>query len=105
VPSTLPYGYHFRAGTVARYGALSAASATYTDGLRTLTVFQTAASRMAFPQVGVPMKMGNASARLLDLGYFRVMIWQSRGINYALAGNLPIPALLLVADELTAQRP
>ncbi len=105
VPSALPYGYRFRAGAVARHGALSAASATYTDGARTLTVFQTAASQMAFPLMGMPVKSGTLDARLLDLGYFRVMIWQSRGINYALAGSLPAPALLLVADELTARRP
>ncbi len=104
MPVSLPYGYQFRDGAVSRHGALVASAATYADGVRTLTVFQTPSSKMAFPQVGVPVTLDTVGARLLDLGYFRVLIWQSRGINYAVAGSLPAPALMLIAEEISPER-
>lgn len=100
LPLSLPYGYRFRHGGVSRHGALTASSATYTDGVRALTVFQTPSSRMAFPQVGVPVPLGAGDARALDLGYFRILVWRSRGTNVALAGNLPVAALVLIAEEI-----
>ncbi len=104
LPGSLPYGYRFREGTVSRYGALTASAATYTDGVRALTVFQTPSSKMAFPEVGIPITLEVAGARLLELGYVRVLIWPSRGITYALAGTLPDLALRLIADEINSTR-
>ncbi len=104
MPASLPYGYRFRDGAVSRHGALVASTATYTDGVRAVTVFQTPSSKMAFPQVGVPISLETVDARLLDLGYFRVLIWRSREINYAVAGSLPAAALLLVAAEINSLR-
>jgi outer membrane lipoprotein-sorting protein len=104
VPPTLPYGYRFRAGAVVHHAALTSTSASYTDGVRTLTVFVTASAQMAFPQIGVPMKMANGDARLLDVGYFRVLIWQEGGTTYAMAATLSPSRLLLVASALT-QKP
>lgn len=100
VPASLPYGYRFRDGAVSQYGALITSAATYTDGVRALTVFQTPSSKMTFPRVGRPVTLEAADAQLLDLGYVRVLIWQRRGITYALTGSLPGPALVLIADEL-----
>ncbi|HTE02518.1 MAG TPA: hypothetical protein VK739_00115, partial [bacterium] len=95
------YGYRFRDGAISQYGALVTSAATYTDGVRTLTVFQTPSSKMAFPRVGVLVKLESTDAQLLDLGYVRVLIWQRRGITYALAGSsLPESAFVLLADEL-----
>jgi outer membrane lipoprotein-sorting protein len=103
VPLTLPYGYRFHTGAVVRHGALISTSASYGDGVRTLTVFVTPAARMAFPQVGTPVKMDAGAARLLDVGYFRVLMWQVRGANYALAATLSASRLLFVANALLAQ--
>ena len=101
VPASLPYGYRFRDGAISQYGALVTSAATYTDGVRTLTVFQTPSSKMAFPRGGVLVKLESTDAQLLDLGYVRVLIWQRRGITYALAGSsLPESAFVLLADEL-----
>jgi len=69
--------------------------------VRTLTVFQTPSSKMAFPRVGVPVTLESTDAQLLDLGYVRVLIWQWRGITYALVGSsLPGSAFVLLADEI-----
>ena len=72
-------------------------------GMDALTVYQTPSSKMAFPRVGMPVKLEAAEARLLDLGYVRVLIWQWRGITYALAGSLPAAALIVIADEMTSR--
>ena len=104
VPPTLPYGYRFRTGAVVRHGALTSASASYTDGVRTLTVFLTPSSRMALPQVGIPVKTDVGAARLLDVGYFRVLMWQVGGTTYAVAATLSPSRLFQVAIAL-AQRP
>lgn len=108
-PSTVWRGYHFREGTVARHGAFAAAAATYTDGVHVLTVFETPSSKMAFPSIGAragpvgrPGAEHDPEARLLDLGYFRILTWQARGLNFAVAGSLPAQALVAVANELTA---
>jgi len=60
---------------------------------------------MAFPQVGVPVAFGSGSARFLDLGYFRVVLWQRGGVNFAVLGTLPGTILLQAAEELGASRP
>ncbi len=98
VPPTLPFGYRFRTGAVVHHGSLTSTSASYTDGVRTLTVFVTASSQMAFPQVGVPVQRDTGTARLLDVGYFRVLMWQVGGTTYALAATLSPSRLLLVAS-------
>ena len=104
-PPLLLGRYRFRDGRIAHHGAFSAAVSTYSDGIGVLTVFQTPSSRMAFPQVGVPVAFGGRSARFLDLGYFRVVLWQQEGINFAVLGTLPGTLLLQAAEELGAARP
>jgi len=105
VPPLLLGRYHFREGRIAHHGAFSAAVATYSDGISVLTVFQTPSSRMAFPEVGDPVTAGGRSARFLDLGYFRVILWQHGGTNYAVLGNVPGTVLLQAAGEVSAARP
>jgi hypothetical protein len=59
---------------------------------------------MAFPQVGVPVAFGGTSARFLDLGYFRVVLWQREGVNFAVLGTVPGALLLQAAKELGTAR-
>jgi len=104
VPTLLLGQYRFRDGRIAHHGAFSAVVSTYSDGIGVLTVFQTPSSRMAFPEVGVPIAFGKGSARFLDLGYFRVVLWQREGVNFAVLGTLPGTILLQAAAELGAAR-
>ncbi|HEY6102374.1 MAG TPA: sigma-E factor regulatory protein RseB domain-containing protein [bacterium] len=104
-PATLLGQYRFRDGRIAHHGAFSAAVATYSDGISVLTVFQTPSARMAFPAVGDPVMAGSGPARFLDLGYFRVLLWQRRGVNFAVLGNVPGAILLQAVDELNAAQP
>jgi len=48
--------------------------------------------------------MEGGAARLLDVGYFRVLMWQVGATTYALAATLSPSRLLLVASAL-APRP
>lgn len=103
-PPILLGRYRFRDGRLAHHGAFSAAVSTYSDGISVVTVFQTPSSRMAFPAVGDPVAVGSGSARLLDLGYFRVVLWQREGVNFAVLATLPAAVLLRAAGELSAAR-
>ncbi len=105
VPPRLLGRYAFRDGRVAQHGAFSAAVATYSDGISAITVFQTPSARMAFPEVGEPIAFGAGTARVLDLGYFRVLLWQRAGANFAVLGNVPATILLQAASELGVVRP
>jgi sigma-E factor negative regulatory protein RseB len=101
-PPALAGGYRFLHGTTAEYGAFSAAMATYGDGVSALSVFQTPSGRMAFPQAGVSVVLpGGGTGRLLDLGYFRILMWEARGLRLAAVGVLPPASLIALAGELT----
>ncbi len=106
-PPRLLNRYVFRDGRVARHGAFAAAAATYSDGVGVVTIFQTPASRMAFPNVGRETVVGSMRGplgRFLDLGYFRVVLWQSRATNFAVLGNVPQTVLMAIAAELTGMK-
>lgn len=103
VPSrVLRFG--FRDGRIARHGVFEAATLTYTDGVSVVTIFQTPTARMAFPSAGREIRIGRGRARILDLGYFRVLLWQSRGMNFAAVGTVPPTVLIALADELSPAR-
>lgn len=94
-------GLRFRSGTVARHGALTAVTAQYTDGVGVVSVFQTPASRMAMPE-GATVALRGMQGRWLDLGYFRILMWQSGGVSFAVIGTLPLHTLITIAEELNA---
>ncbi len=102
-PATLPMGYRYRQGTVTRFGPVVAASATYSDGVSTLTLFQTPTSRMGLPQAGEVLRLPEGSGRFLDLGYFRILIWESRGLRMAAVAPLPPTSLAIIAQAVDAE--
>jgi len=104
-PATLPMGYQYRQGTVARYGPVLAAMATYSDGASTLTIYQTPTSRMALPQSGEPIRLPEGDGRFLDLGYFRILMWESHGLRMAAVGPLPPASLAVIAQAVNASEP
>lgn len=101
-PARVGIGYGFRSGSVARYGAFMAVSLLYSDGVNVVSVFQTPSARMASPEIGTPIAMRTGRGRWLDLGYFRMLTWQSEGISFAIMGTLDPQALVAIAEELNA---
>ncbi len=104
-PVALPMGYRFQHGNVARFGPVSAATVTYSDGVSKLTLFQTPTSRMALPQSGEPIRLHRSNGRFLDLGYLRILMWESRGLRLAAVGTLPVTALATIADAVNSAGP
>ncbi len=104
-PAALPMGYRYRQGTVTRYGPVVAAMATYSDGVSTLTIYQTPTSRMALPQAAEVVRLPGGSGRFLDLGYFRILMWESRGLRMAAVGPLPPEQLAVIAKAVDATEP
>lgn len=101
-PKTLAGTHRFLHGTTARYGAFSAATVTYGDGVSVLSIFQTPSRRMAFPQAGTAVSLGaRRSGRLLDLGYFRILMWEAGGLRFAAVGLLAPAQLIALANELS----
>jgi sigma-E factor negative regulatory protein RseB len=100
-PPAVAGGYRFLQGTTAKYGAFSAATVTYGDGVSVLSVFQTPSRQMAFPQAGVSVALpGGGTGRLLDLGYFRILMWETAGLRLAAVGVLAPAQLIALAGEL-----
>lgn len=104
LPPRLLDRFAFREGRVAEHGAFTAATATYTDGVSVVTVFQTPTSRMAFPNVGQAVQTAAGAARFIDVGYFRVLVWQAEGLNQAVVGNVPRAVLIAIAESLLGSR-
>ncbi len=104
-PGTLGGVYTFQSGTIARHGALMAVSLLYSDGVNIVSLYETPSSKMAFPALGTSLVMRSGRGRWLDLGYFRVVIWESGGISFAILGTLPAESLVAMAEELNAVKP
>ncbi len=104
-PRALPRGYQYRQGTVTRFGPVVAATATYSDTVSTVTIFQTPTSRMALPQAGDEVHLARGTGRFLDLGYFRILMWESHGLRMAAVGPLPAAALAAIAEAIEVAEP
>lgn len=104
LPARLLDRFTFREGRVAEHGAFMASTATYTDGVSVVTVYQTPTSRMAFPNVGQVVQTAAGPARFIDAGYFRVLVWQADGLNQAVVGNVPRTVLIAIAESLLSSR-
>jgi outer membrane lipoprotein-sorting protein len=100
LPPRLLGRFAFREGRRAQHGAFSALVATYTDGASVVTIFQTPTARMAFPAVGRPVPTAAGPARFLDVGYFRLLVWQAGEMTLAVVGNVPQAVLIRIAEAL-----
>lgn len=101
-PAVLPLGYRYRHGTVTRFGPVVAATTTYSDGMSSVTIFQTPTSRMGLPRAGEVIRLPQGQGRVVDLGHFRILTWESRGMRMAAVGPLPAAELALLAGGFDA---
>jgi len=104
-PTVLPLGYRYRQGTVTRSGPVLAATTTYDDGVSSVTVFQTPTSRMGLPKEGERIRLPQGEGRVVDLGHFRMLMWESHGMRMAAVGPLPAAELAILAQALDAASP
>ena len=104
VPPALPEGYTFRGGSVSRFGSLVSAYLRYSDGGNIISFFEAPAGSIGWPTIGVPVRVRSQPGRFVDLGYFRVLIWEQRGLRITAVGTAPSETLMLVAGQLIAGR-
>ena len=104
VPPALPEGYTFRGGAVSRFGSLVSAYLRYSDGGNIISFFEARAGSIGWPTAGVPVRVQSQPGRFIDLGYFRVLIWEQRGLRITAVGTAPSDTLMLVAGQVIAGR-
>jgi outer membrane lipoprotein-sorting protein len=104
VPPALPEGYTFRGGAVSRFGSLVSAYLRYSDGGNIISFFEAPAGSIGWPAIGIPVRVQSQPGWFVDLGYFRVLIWEQRGLRITAVGTAPSDTLMLVAGQLIAGR-
>lgn len=101
-PAALPPGIRFERASVAQYGPLVAAHLRYSDGAQPISVFQVPARRLA-PREGGPVEeiaVDGVTVRLVDLGYFRMLSWEERGVHVTIVSAHSRALLLTLAREI-----
>ncbi len=104
IPPVLPEGYTFRGGALSRFGSLESVHLRYSNGGNLISFFEAPAGSIGWPQAGQRTQVEGQPARLVDLGYFRVLIWEQRGLRVTAVGTVPTETLLTVAGQIAAGR-
>lgn len=104
IPPVLPEGYTFRGGALSRFGALTSVYLRYSNGGNLISFFEAPAGSIGWPSAGQPVKVGGQPARFVDLGYFRVLIWEQHGLRVTAVGTVPTATLITVAGQIVAGR-
>jgi outer membrane lipoprotein-sorting protein len=104
IPPVLPEGYTFRGGAMSRFGGLESVYLRYSNGDNLISFFEAPAGSIGWPAAGQPLVIQGRPARLVDLGYFRVLIWEQRGIRVTAVGTIPTGTLMTVAGQIAAGR-
>ncbi len=100
VPPVLPEGYTFSGGGISRFGSLTSVNLQYSDGDSLMSLFEAPAGSIGAPAFGQDVRVGGRPARFVDLGYFRVLIWDQRGLHLTAVGTMPTETLLAIAGQL-----
>lgn len=102
-PAALPPGLRFEGASVAQYGALAAAHLRYSDGAQPISVFQVPARRLSARQSGPgavqEIVLNGVTARLADVGAFRMLSWEERGLHLAIVSGQPRTVVLALARQ------
>ncbi len=104
IPPVLPEGYTFHGGALSRFGSLTSVYLRYSDGGNLISFFEAPAGSIGWPAVGQPVRVGTRPGRLVDLGYFRVLIWEQRGLRMTAVGSVPTDTLIAVAGRIAASQ-
>jgi outer membrane lipoprotein-sorting protein len=104
IPPALPEGYTFRGGSLSHFGSLTSVYLRYSDGSNLISFFEAPAGSIGWPAFGVPVRIEHQPGRFIDLGYFRVLIWEQRGLRLTAVGTAPTETLIAVAGQIAAGR-
>lgn len=104
IPPVLPEGYTFRGAALSRFGGLTSVHLRYSDGGNLISFFEAPAGSIGWPPFGQPVRVAAQPGRFADLGYFRVLIWEQRGLRLTAVGTAPTDTLITVASQIAAGR-
>ncbi|HLJ59576.1 MAG TPA: polysaccharide deacetylase family protein [bacterium] len=99
LPAYLPAGYKLVGSRVVALHEVPTAVFAFTDGVATLTLFESLGAQGAPPnaqQVQVDGVSGMIAAR----GVANVLHWNARGVSFTLVGDLPSPEMVRVGASL-----
>jgi outer membrane lipoprotein-sorting protein len=102
IPPVLPEGYTFRGAALTRFGSLASVHLQYSDGGNLISFFEAPAGSIGWPSFGQPVRVAARPGRFVDLGYFRVLVWEQRGLRLTAVGTAPTDTLITVASRILA---
>ncbi len=98
LPSHVPSGFQLTRSVVREIQGQPAAVFVYSDGVSTLTLFESRGLKA--PPRGRAVRIGPAEGVITVRGTATVLHWNGRGISYTLVGDLPQDELVQVASSV-----
>jgi negative regulator of sigma E activity len=99
VPRSLPEGFSAIEGHVAKVRTSPTVHVLYSDGIRTVSVFESAGTSAPSPSA-TPTRVGNDDANYLTHGRITLLSWNDGALRYTLVGDLSIDELRKLAASL-----
>ena len=101
-PRSLPDGFSAIEGTVVDAQGVRTIQLLYSDGLRTVSVFESSKPTTldATPFGPKMLRVGTASAEYAEDGSTALLAWSDGGLHYTLAGELGLVDLTRLAESL-----
>jgi negative regulator of sigma E activity len=101
-PTNLPRGFALAGGDVTTVNGVRTLHLTYSDGLRTLSLFENASGAAAdfgalHPQ---PIQFEGHDAEYIEDGPTTLLTWKERGLSFALVGDLLRSELIEIAKSV-----
>jgi negative regulator of sigma E activity len=100
IPRSLPEGFSAIEGHVAKVRTAPTVHVLYSDGIRTVSIFENAGSSSAPHPTATPTRVGNDDANYLTRGRVTLLSWSDGSLQYTLVGDLTIDELRKLAASL-----
>jgi len=102
-PRSIPEGFVPVAGTVSDIKGVRSLHVLYSDGIRTVSLFENArGAAVDLSRYRVrDVKVGSYAAQAVEEGPTTLLSWAGSGLHYALVGELPRTDLLKIASSIT----
>ncbi len=99
LPAYLPPGYKLAGSRVVQVRGVSAAVFTFTDGVATLTLFESRGAQ-GEPANAQRVEIHGAAGAITTRGVANVLHWNARDLSFTLVGDLPQQEMVRVGGSL-----
>ncbi|HEV2909508.1 MAG TPA: hypothetical protein VGX02_09555, partial [Candidatus Eremiobacteraceae bacterium] len=101
-PRELPDGFTFEKGSTAARGGVQTVQFVYSDGLRSLSLFENATGR--YPAFDDPspktLAVGKQDGKYTLVDGQTLLTWNAGGLNFIMVGDLPLKELAHIGSSL-----